>query len=108
MQAFSYITAYHPWFWLLLGGILGAVLGSFLTCAVYRLPRGMSLRQPAHSFCPACNHRLGVPDLVPVLSWLALRGRCRHCGQGIPLRSLGLEIAATLSGATLAFLLLHL
>jgi leader peptidase (prepilin peptidase)/N-methyltransferase len=107
-EALWYVTAFHPWLWLVLGGVLGAVLGSFFTCAAYRVPRGISLRKPVFSFCPCCNHRLTVPDLIPIGSWLALRGRCRHCGGVIPLRSLGLEIAATAAGVGLTWLLLHL
>lgn len=69
-------------FWLAvtLYGALGAVLGSFIGCAIYRLPRGISLSKPSRSFCPGCNRILTAPDLVPVLSYLALRGRARCCG----------------------------
>jgi leader peptidase (prepilin peptidase)/N-methyltransferase len=94
-----------PWFWPLWGGVLGGVLGSFLSCAAYRLPRRISLRQPP-SHCPHCQTVLGVPDLVPILSWLWLRGHCRHCRAPIPLRSLGLEVACVLGGALLIWLLL--
>lgn len=43
------------------------------------MPRGLGLGNPRFSFCPNCNHRLEIPDLVPLLSWLFLGGRCRHC-----------------------------
>lgn len=68
-------------FWLTVTfyGTLGAVLGSFLGCAIYRLSRGISLRQPSRSFCPGCNRILTALDLIPVLSFLALRGRARCC-----------------------------
>jgi leader peptidase (prepilin peptidase)/N-methyltransferase len=46
---------------------------------------------------------LGVPDLVPVFSWLFLMGKCRHCGGAIPLRSLGLEVAFVVMGALLVW-----
>lgn len=62
--------------------MLGLAIGSFLNVVVYRLPGGMSLVRPA-SHCPACGTTLGSFDLVPVLSWLALRGRCRHCRTSI-------------------------
>ncbi len=65
--------------------VLGAALGSFLNCAAYRLARGESF-VTGRSRCPKCGHALGARDLVPVLSWLFLRGRCRHCGEKISAR----------------------
>ena len=72
-----------------LGGIaaalLGLVFGSFVTLVSYRLPRGepiLGLR----SRCPSCRAALGVRDLVPVLSWLAHRRRCRRCGAPVSAR----------------------
>ncbi|MHB9143892.1 MAG: prepilin peptidase [Symbiobacteriia bacterium] len=61
---------------------LGLVLGSFYSVVGYRLPRGESLAAPP-SHCPQCGHRLGAFELVPVLSFLGLRGHCRHCGLAI-------------------------
>lgn len=58
--------------------MLGAILGSFMNVVVYRLPRQMSLSRPG-SRCPACEHPIRWYDNVPVLGWLALRGRCRDC-----------------------------
>lgn len=63
--------------------VSGLVLGSFLNVCISRLPRGESVVAPP-SRCPACRTRLRVTDLVPVLSYLWLRGRCRYCGEGIP------------------------
>ena len=60
----------------------GLVVGSFMTVAVYRLPRGESIVRP-RSRCPACGAEIGARDNVPVLSWLLLRGRCRRCGARI-------------------------
>ena len=65
--------------------VLGAVLGSFLNCAAWRIAHEESFWK-GRSRCPACGHTLGVPDLIPVLSWLFLRGRCRHCGEKISVR----------------------
>jgi leader peptidase (prepilin peptidase)/N-methyltransferase len=62
--------------------VMGLVIGSFLTVVVDRVPRGASILAPP-SACGACGNRLTVPDLVPVVSYLALRGRCRGCGQRI-------------------------
>ncbi|WP_231133221.1 prepilin peptidase [Capillibacterium thermochitinicola] len=58
--------------------IVGVCIGSFLNVVIYRLPRGGSLLWPP-STCPACQHRLAAGDLVPVLSYIWLRGKCRYC-----------------------------
>jgi leader peptidase (prepilin peptidase)/N-methyltransferase len=60
----------------------GLVIGSFMTVAVYRIPRGESVVRP-RSRCPNCGAEIGARDNVPVLSWLLLRGRCRQCGEPI-------------------------
>lgn len=65
--------------------VLGACVGSFLSLATWRLPRGESLTWPA-SHCPACGRTLAWRDNFPLLGWLWLRGRCRTCGAPIPLR----------------------
>lgn len=65
--------------------ILGALIGSFANVVVYRLPRGESIAFPG-SRCPNCGHHLGARDLVPVLSYLALGGRCRTCRAPISAR----------------------
>lgn len=58
--------------------ILGLLFGSFATMASYRIPRGEDLViKPSH--CPVCSHKLGIPDLFPVFSWLVSFGKCRHC-----------------------------
>ena len=66
-------------------GVIGAIFGSFLNVVAYRLPRGESLSQP-RSRCPRCETPIKPYDNVPVLSWLALRGRCRACGAPISAR----------------------
>lgn len=58
--------------------IFALVIGSFLNVCIYRIPRKESLAWPA-SHCPACSHTLGVFDLIPVLSFIFLRRRCRYC-----------------------------
>ena len=75
---------------------LGATVGSFLNVVVYRLPRGKNLAIPG-SYCPRCGHPIRLSDNVPILSWLALRGRCRDCGGRISPRYLLVEtlVAAT-------------
>lgn len=64
---------------------LGASVGSFINVVVYRLPAGLSVVSPP-SRCPHCLHKLGKHENVPVLGWLWLRGRCRHCKGSISLR----------------------
>ena len=67
-------------------------MGSFLNVVIYRLPRGLSIHTPAHSFCPTCKHRLTALDLVPILSWIFLRGKCRHCKAKVSSRYLYVEL----------------
>jgi prepilin signal peptidase PulO-like enzyme (type II secretory pathway) len=71
--------------------MLGMAIASFLNVCIDRLPRKESLLFPP-SHCPACQHRLSPKDLVPVFSYLRLRGRCRYCRAPIPRRLLGMEI----------------
>lgn len=90
MDAFFYILIF----------IIGTLFGSFFTLAVYRIPRNEDIIY-THSYCPNCNHKLGFLELIPIISYIGLRGKCAHCGQKIRVRYLILEV---LSG--LAFLLL--
>lgn len=76
----------------LVGFVLGATIGSFDSVLIYRLPRRISLARPARSFCPACGHKLAVRDIVPVLGWLQLRGRCRYCKCQVPVRYFVVEV----------------
>lgn len=80
--------------------ILGLLIGSFLTVVVDRVPRGASVVAPG-SACGACGLELGPRDLVPVFSWLALRGKCRRCKAKIGVEPLILEL--TTSGLFTAF-----
>jgi leader peptidase (prepilin peptidase) / N-methyltransferase len=66
-----------------IAAVFGAVIGSFLNVVIHRLPRGESLVSPG-SRCPSCGAEIAPYDNVPVVSWLVLRGRCRHCGVSIP------------------------
>src|SRR5712671_3978521 len=70
---------------------MGATVGSFLNVVVYRLPRGKNLAYPG-SFCPRCGHPIRLEDNIPILSWLALRGRCRDCGGRISPRYFFVEL----------------
>ncbi len=80
--------------------LLGLFTGSFLNVCIDRLPREQSIVTPP-SHCPACNHKLGIPDLFPVFSYLWLRGRCRYCQAPIPLR---LPIVEGITGLLFTFL----
>ena len=70
---------------ILLAALLGAVIGSFITLATYRLPLGQPIGM-TRSRCPNCSTLLRVPDLVPMLSWALARGRCRHCHTSVSIR----------------------
>jgi leader peptidase (prepilin peptidase)/N-methyltransferase len=65
--------------------LFGLLIGSFLNVVAWRLPRGESLIKP-RSKCPGCATQLKAYDNIPVFSWLALRGRCRGCGEKISAR----------------------
>ena len=70
----------------------GLVIGSFLTVVVDRVPRDESVLTPP-SRCGSCGLRLGPLDLIPVLSWVALRGRCRRCRAPIGIEPVVIELA---------------
>ncbi|MDJ0768643.1 MAG: prepilin peptidase [Ilumatobacter sp.] len=72
--------------------VMGVVIGSFLTVVVDRVPRGGSVMTPP-SACGSCGHRLLPADLVPIASWVVLRGKCRHCGTPIGAEPLVIELA---------------
>lgn len=83
---------------------LGLLFGSFLTVVVYRVPRGESVVAP-RSRCPGCGREIGARDNIPVVSYLLLRGRCRHCGERISPAYPLLEVvtAGLFVGAALGF-----
>lgn len=84
----------------LLYALLGLVVSSFLNVCIDRLPEGESIVSPP-SHCPFCGRRLAPLDLIPVLSYILLRGRCRYCGAPIPRRVLVVEAATGLLFALL-------
>ena len=73
--------------------IIGVLLGSFFTLAVHRIPRKENITH-VRSYCPRCNHRLNFFDLIPVLSYIFLRGKCRYCHEKIRPRYIILELSS--------------
>ena len=92
--------------------VLGLAVGSFLNVCIDRVPARQSLLRP-RSHCPVCKTVLAARDLLPVISYLTLRGRCRSCSAPIPRRVLAVEagtgllflLAWTLFGLSVPFLL---
>jgi len=82
MQSFDpVITTYV----LVVTGLLGLVMGSFINCWAWRSTHGESVLK-GRSHCPACGHDLSVRDLIPVFSWLASGRKCRYCGKQVSAR----------------------
>jgi leader peptidase (prepilin peptidase)/N-methyltransferase len=80
---------------------IGAVLGSFISVVIDRVPRGVSIVSPP-SHCAACGTHVRPWDNLPVISWVLLRGRCRHCAAFIPLQFFVLELLGAAAGAAVA------
>lgn len=83
------------WFVQLVVGGYGLVLGSFLNVVIHRVPRGLSVLRP-RSACPGCGRLIRWHENVPLLSWLALRGRCAGCRQPIAWRYPAVELLTAL------------
>jgi len=81
-----------------LAGVFGAVVGSFLNVVARRLPRGESLVHP-RSRCPSCGTQIAGYDNIPIFSWLVLRGRCRHCQAPISPRYPAVELLTAVTFA---------
>jgi leader peptidase (prepilin peptidase) / N-methyltransferase len=88
-------------------GLLGLAIGSFLNVVIWRVPRSESVVSPP-SHCPGCDAAISPRDNVPVISWLLLRGRCRHCSCRISIRYPLVELlTAALFVATAARIGIH-
>lgn len=87
-----------------IGFIGGAVMGSFLSVVAHRVPRGESIVGP-RSRCAGCGAQIAAYDNIPILSWLLLRGRCRHCQTRISARYPLVELGTGLAFAATALIL---
>lgn len=83
MEIIIYITVF----------IIGAFIGSFASLATYRLPIKEDILIK-HSYCPVCKEKLVLKDLIPIFSYIFLRGKCSHCGEKIKIRYLVLEVVS--------------
>ena len=82
---------------------LGLIIGSFLNVLIYRLPREISIFKKKRSFCPKCKKALSAKELVPLFSFIFLRGRCAGCKKKISFKYPVVEFMAGLLFA-LAFI----
>jgi leader peptidase (prepilin peptidase)/N-methyltransferase len=85
-----------------IAGVFGAVFGSFLNVCILRLPRDESVVHPP-SRCPGCGAGIAWYDNIPIISWIVLRGRCRHCAQPISIQYPLIELLTALIWAGMAY-----
>ncbi len=94
-------AALFPYLFSAVAGVLGLVLGSFYSvCVVRSIEGGSIVRPPSH--CPRCGHRLRPWELIPIVSYLALRGRCSGCGLRIAVLYPLIELASAVWAVLLA------
>lgn len=98
LYTYGWITAYM----FVLSAVLGAVFGSFFNCMAWRIAHGESVWK-GRSHCAVCGHTLHGRDLVPVFSYLLLKGKCRYCGEKISPRYMGVELLTAAVFVSLVF-----
>lgn len=77
--------------------VVGSCIASFINVVIYRVPLSISVVK-GRSFCPECHHQLHALDLIPIVSYIFLRGQCRYCHAKIPIRDTLLEVLGGLLG----------
>src|SRR6476661_502459 len=81
--------------WAVYSFVFGLCIGSFLNVCVSRWPAGLSVVRP-RSRCPKCERQIGALENIPLVSWIALRGKCRGCGNPISIQYPMVEVAVGL------------
>jgi leader peptidase (prepilin peptidase)/N-methyltransferase len=99
-------VAVPDWIWFVFIFAFGCCIGSFLNVVIYRLPRDESLIKPP-SACPACGTHIRFYDNIPLVSWLLLGAKCRHCKAPISLRYFFIELLTGLVFTGTLFLLFY-
>lgn len=95
------MTVFFTVYYIVFCTLIGIVLGSFLNVVIYRLPVGRTISR-GRSMCMTCGHTLAAKDLVPLFSWLFLKGKCRYCGAPIASRYAKIEALTGLTFLSIA------
>ena len=82
--------------------LIGITFGSFFTLAIHRIPRNQDITH-TRSYCPKCNHKLSFWDMIPMLSYIFLRGKCRYCKTKIAPKYFFIELLTGLTFVLFAY-----